>query len=77
MDKPLYGILFPHQRAQIKEWCWGKCGLEQIGAVDIGPALVIICQQGDCPHLDKELGEPMGEIAGRPLFLRKLLDVDE
>lgn len=76
--KPLYGILFPHQKAQIEAWCWGSCGAGQCGAIDIGPAHVIVCREPakDCPHLDKEMDEPMAEFMGEDLFLRKLKDVD-
>ena len=77
MDKPMYGIAFPHQKAQISAWCWGVCGHGQIGAIDIGETYVIVCNEPLCLHLDKQTDEPLCEVDGRPLFLRKLKEVGD
>lgn len=73
--EPLYGVLFPYQKAQIEAWCWGECGGGLCGCIDIGPAHVVPCNDAHCPHLDKQMDESIGESQGRPLFLRKLHDV--
>lgn len=77
MTEPLYAIIFPFQKAQITAWCWGACGFGQIGAIDIGPTAAIICQEVECPHLDRQMDESMGEVDGRPVFMRKLKEVDD
>jgi hypothetical protein len=76
MSEKIYGIIFPFQKAQISAWCWGSCGYGQIGAIDIGPVHVIVCRQETCPHLDKQMDEPMAEFMGDDLYLRKLEDVN-
>jgi len=68
----LYAVLFEYQQEQIKAWCWGSCGAGHIGAVDLGSATAITCAEADCPHLEKQLDEPMGELGDTPVFLRKL-----
>lgn len=78
MADKLYGVLFPVQKKQIEAWCWDSCGHGLAGAVDLGEGMphAVPCNESDCPHLDKEMDEPLGETQGRPLFLRKLKEVD-
>ena len=57
--------------------CWGSCGLGQIGAVgiDVGGGLTvecIPCREDECPYLDRQTDEPVGEVQGDPAYLRKL-----
>ena len=71
----LYAVPFPIQEAQIKAWCWGSCGHGQVGALDLDVCLAVVCSQDECPHLDKQMDEAMGESHGADVYLRKLLDV--
>jgi len=75
-----FAILFPIQETQITAWCWNSaCGHGEIGAVNIGDGLplAILCGHEDCPHLDRQMDVPMGEVDGRMIYLRKLKEVDE
>jgi len=72
----LYAIIFEAQKEQITKWCWGPgCGKAVVGAVDLGIASAIVCRHDECPHLDKQMDEPMCEVQGEPVTLRKLKEV--
>jgi hypothetical protein len=75
---PLFGVAYPIQAEQISAWCWGSgCGKGLAGAINLGDGLplVVPCNEPDCPYLDKQMDEPVGESEGRPLYLRKLREV--
>jgi len=80
-SRRLYLVHFELQRAQINAWCWGKgCGKGIVGAIDLGPnGSAIPCREPNCPHLDRQMVEPMGTLSGvsqgEPVYLRKLLPV--
>lgn len=56
--------------------CWGSCGKGIVGAIDIpmgnGGIACIACRQDDCPHLDRQMDDSMGDVNGEPVYLRKL-----
>lgn len=73
---PLYLIPFPLQRAQISAWCWGAgCGQGCIGALTLDGHTFICCNEAACPHVEKQMAEPVGEYNGRPCIPRKLRKV--
>ncbi len=77
--KPIFGVLFPIQKKQIEAWCWGPgCGAGQIGAIGLGDGMpeCVPCNKPECPFLEKQGAQPVGDVDGRPLYLRKLRDVD-
>jgi hypothetical protein len=75
-EQKLFAVLFPVQQRQIEAWCWGDgCGHGVCGAIDLGMSAAIPCNQITCPHVDREMTEPCGEVQGRPVFLRKLREM--
>lgn len=78
MPSPLYGLVIgiPSQKAIIDAHCFGDCGRIILGGVDggddVGALLVCRTPAAECPHLDREMDEPMGDVQGDPIFLRKL-----
>ena len=59
------------------EICWGSCGKGLIGAItiplDAGEIECIPCIEDDCPHAERTMDEPMGEVRdGDTAYLRKL-----
>lgn len=73
--KPIYGLIIaiPEQDKLITKYCFGDCGKVICAGIDgevFGP--IFPCRQKECPHLDKEIDEPIGDINGHPLFIRKL-----
>lgn len=75
-NERIYLVLFPHQEAQIKVWCWGSCGHGHIGATDMGLSLAVACSHEDCPHLDKVMDTPVGlHNSGADAYVRKLNDL--
>jgi hypothetical protein len=82
MSAPIYLIVFELQRKQVESHCWGDgCGHGVVGCVTVpmggGELTCVPCSQiaADCPILDREMPEPMGEVEERPAHLRKLKDV--
>jgi hypothetical protein len=61
--------------------CWGSCGHGQCGAVaiDVGDRAIdcIPCRESDCPHAERTMNEPIGEVQGEPAYLRKLREATQ
>ena len=74
-NNKLYAVIFELQKDQISEWCWGSCGYGICGAVDFEPFSAVPCRHSPCPHVEREMDEPMGEVNGESIYLRKLLPV--
>ncbi len=77
MDKPIYGLVYllPAQKKIIDDHCFGTCKKIIFGAVNcegIGTLMVCRTPATECPQLDKEMDEPIGEVDGDPVFVRKL-----
>ncbi len=77
MEKPIYGLVFllPDQKKIIDDHCFGTCKKIIIGGIDCeetGPLMVCRTPAKDCPQFDKEIDEPVGEVGGEPVFIRKL-----
>lgn len=77
MSKPIYGLVFliPDQQKIIDEHCFKTCRKIIVGGVNcegIGPLMVCRTVAKDCPQIDKEMDEPVGDVNGDPLFIRKL-----
>ena len=72
----IFAVLFPAQKKQIEEYCWGpKCGKGIVGTIDLDISAAVACRHGDCPILDKQMDEPMGTVGDQMVYLRKLTDV--
>jgi len=75
--RPIYGLVFllSDQQKIIDDHCFGTCKQIIVGGINcegIGPLMVCRTPAKDCPQFDKELDEPMGEVDGDPVFIRKL-----
>lgn len=71
----IYGVLVSIQEAQIKQHCLGDCGQAIIGALfDEQLGEILPCRTDVCPHLDRQMNEPIGTLAsdGSELYIRKL-----
>lgn len=73
----LYGLISADKKQfkLIKKHCLGDCGKISFGgmvAADIG--ILMICCEVQCPYLDKQADEPVGEseMTGESVFLRTL-----
>jgi hypothetical protein len=60
----VYGLLImqPSQEPQIKAHCFGDCGkISMAGALmDEELGGIFVCRQEVCPHVDKQMDEPLG-----------------
>lgn len=74
----LFGVVFPFQKAQISALCWGeRCGKGQLGAIQVDEGVQAIpCREQSCPYSVKEMEDPIGEVSGESLYLRKLMEVE-
>lgn len=75
---PIYGVPFEMQRAEIGAWCWGeRCGKGEAGAIVCGSDLPTLmpCAEPDCPFVDRQSDTTIGDVDGRPVYLRKLRDL--
>jgi hypothetical protein len=72
----IYGLVcgIKEQRELIKTHCFGDCGKIIIGAIlDDTLGELGICREVTCPHLDKQMDEPIGaDNDGEQITLRKL-----
>ena len=76
----MYGLVLdlPKQREQIEKHCFGDCGKIIIGSVvDAELGELAMCNQEDCPYLDKQMEEAIGEVDGVKIYLRKLKEGKE
>ena len=74
---PIYGLVFllPNQQKIIDDHCFNTCKKIIVGGINvegIGPLMVCRTPAKDCPQLDKEMDEPIGDVGGDPIFIRKL-----
>lgn len=77
MNKPIYGLIFhlPDQQKIIDEHCFRTCKKIIIGGVyceGVGSLMVCRTSAKDCPQFEKEMDEPIGDVDGEPVFIRKL-----
>ncbi len=75
--EPLYGLAcgIPGQLEIVDAVCFATCGKIIVGAVNLPPlGTVMVCRTpaARCPALDREMDVPCGDIAGEPVFIRKL-----
>ena len=75
----MYLIVINLQKPQVDSHCCGpKCGKGVFGAVTVpmgeGTLHCVPCNHAadECPILDRQMPTPMGEVDGRPAYLRKL-----
>lgn len=76
----IYGVLLNHktQDPLIKAHCFGDCGKISIAGVIYDEELggIGVCCHAPCPHLDKEMDEPIGTTQSfgktHEVYLRKL-----
>lgn len=71
----LYGVVLRLQEPEITANCYGKgCGRGIFAALfddDLGA--LVPCAQEECPHLDKQMDEPLWKDGqGRDVYLRRL-----
>lgn len=71
---PLYGLVMMMQEKTITDICFWKCGKVLFAGADGGEGIgpLFLCRSGKCAYLDKQMDEPLGDIDGDPLYLRKL-----
>jgi hypothetical protein len=76
--EPLFGLVFSidSQRQVIDKYCFGECGRVLFAGMDGGDGIgaLIPCSVDDCPFEEKRTDEPIGDINGRPVFIRKLIE---
>jgi len=75
--KPIYGLVIsiPEQHDIISKHCFKTCGKIIVGGIvdkELGELAVCRIAKEQCPQFDRELDEPIGEVNGDPLFIRKL-----
>lgn len=76
----LFALVFELQKDIIKTRCFQECGRIIFGcAQDTEYGVYGLCRQpaAECPALDREMDEPMGEVRGEPIYLRKLKSKEE
>jgi len=74
---PIYGLVFllPDQQKIIEDHCFGTCKKIIVGTINCewtGPLMVCRTPAKDCPQFSREMGDPIGEVNGDPVFIRKL-----
>ena len=74
---PIYGLVIgiPEQKEIISKHCFGTCGKIICGAImsdSCGELAVCRTPKEQCPCLDKQMDESIGEVQGEPIYLRKL-----
>ena len=71
----MYGLLLNigSQLRAIQKHCYGDCGKGYVGGLcDKQLGSLMLCDEKECPYLDKEMDIPIGEFSGKQLFLRRL-----
>jgi len=76
-NDPIYAlaVMIPEQEQIITKHCFGDCGKIIIGGVEIEGVAFAVCRTSDCPYLDRQMDEPMGDVDGSPVYVRKLKEV--
>ena len=77
---PISAILYdmPSQKPAIEQYCFGSCGKIIVGTIEIPMddwiLMALPCREAQCPALDRQMEEPIGELpeTGEPVYLRKL-----
>jgi len=74
---PIFGLIWglPDQEKIIDNHCFGTCKKIIVGGIndkELGSLMVCRTPAKDCPQFDKEMEEPLGDINGVPVFIRKL-----
>ena len=77
----LYGLVFgiPEQKAIIDKVCFGSCKKIIVGSMHLdGIVPMLFCRQpaAKCPAFDREMDEPLGDVNGEAVYLRKLKEKD-
>lgn len=75
--KIIYGLVFmlPDQKKIIDDHCFGTCKKIIVGGINCeGMGSLMVCRTPakECPQFDKEIDEPIGEVGGDPVIIRKL-----
>lgn len=74
----IFGIVvgIPDQLVLAKSHCWGPgCGKGIVGAVTTdfaGELLPCRTLASECPCFETEMDEPIGDVMGEPITIRKL-----
>ncbi|NQT04171.1 MAG: hypothetical protein HQ580_19250 [Planctomycetes bacterium] len=71
----LFAISALIQEKQAQKYCFDQCGKIIIGGLDdatLGPCFP--CRQEDCPFEFKRTSEPVGDVDGIPVYIRRLID---
>lgn len=76
-ERVIYGLVLgiESQKTIISTHCFGDCGQIILGVMDggeFGPLLVCHTPASQCPYMDREMSEPIGDLHGTPIFLRML-----
>ena len=78
--RPVFAVLcdMPSQKPTIEKYCFGSCGKIIVGAIEIPMddrvLMALPCREAQCPALDRQMEEPIGELpeTGELVYLRKL-----
>lgn len=72
--RKIYGVIFSLDQSAAKEWCYGKCDKVLIGIMNLDGHPIIPCQAeaSECPAFESETNEPIGEVDGDLVYIRKL-----
>lgn len=80
-DTPIYGVVLDFQRPEIEAYCFGLCGKIIVGSMTLreyGMTMTLLpCKQTECPYLHSQTDEPIGEVDGQPVILRRLVDAPQ
>lgn len=68
----MYGVVLNIQKELITQHCVGDCRKILLGCIDFDGLSLLPCKEKDCPHLDKQLEESIGEVFGEDVYLRIL-----
>jgi len=72
-----YATVWMAQAVEINKYCFGECGKANISLVmDEQLGGLSTCNVEKCPFLDKQIDEPVGEVEGDNVYLRKLIPAE-
>jgi len=70
----IYAVLIniPSQDEASKKHCFGDCGKIICAGLNLGFGSSFVCREDKCPHMEKQMDEPVGDLDGEEIYMRKL-----